>query len=216
MLYYYILCDSLIANNELYEKYANLVLNDTRYMSDITILQHIKKNNQINIPFNVFANASKYINMPPLILYYLVARKYIFQHTNEYFLNSIRTFCFNEIHENIKNNYKGNDWNIIDNLLDNYLDNFKVNNILIVDKDMIRILKHNYQNTNIECSLSDKIIEKIEFFIAYPNILKEMRIRAEKLTKEVLDLPYYYNMTEKEQSRVINALKSIEAENDES
>ncbi|ARF10304.1 hypothetical protein Hokovirus_1_183 [Hokovirus HKV1] len=164
-LYYYILCDSLIANNNLYKKYANLVLNDTRYMSDITILQHIKKNNQVNIPFNVLANASKNINIPPLILYYLVIKKYIFKHTDNYFLDSVRTFCFNEIHENIKNNYEDNDWNIIENLLDDYLDNYKVTNISIVDKDMIKIMKHNYQNTNIECSLSDKMIEKIELNI---------------------------------------------------
>lgn len=162
-LYYYVLCDAFVANIEIYNKYADLILNDLKYNSQLTILRDIVMNNKISIPYYVIKDATERskLNIKPLTLHYLVVNKFIIPKMsplasdklrNDKFKESLREYCLKDIEIDLCG-----ECNDIDNALHSKYNNL-VKIIDLNDNDIIIAKQHKYKNLTINCSL-DKVVD---------------------------------------------------------
>lgn len=182
-MFYYVLCSAYIANSDLYNKYANLILNDKKYNSEVTIIADIIKNKKINIPYGTMVDAAKQtgLNINPIVLYYIVVKKYILPliKNNDYFVTSLRAFCLKEVVRTVYGDYdeilsitslrtfrlkevakpfygdydknEKDNWKILDEIISDNF-NIPVESVVVNEKDIVIPLPHNYDGLPILCS----------------------------------------------------------------
>lgn len=100
-IYYYILCDAYNMKNtevsDVYDKYVDLVMNDCKYNTDVTIAQDITNSNMINIPYGVQQDAVKKCgySVKPSTLYYTICHHYLMKYVGnkQPVLDNLRGFC---------------------------------------------------------------------------------------------------------------------------
>ena len=171
-IYYYLLCDAyLVRNNikltKIYNKYIFNALNDTKYGSNLTILNEMIKTKTINIPYGILQDAVKYYssNIKPLTLYYLICNKYLLTHlNNDSVISSLKKYCLKDIHSDLELSLPSEnpdhntdiDWNLINEKLDkkysNEIDIVTFNNI---EQNILN--PHTYGNLDFECSSKNGI-----------------------------------------------------------
>ena len=156
-IYYYLMCDTYLTGDhevsKIYEKYIQLSLTETKFGTEITILQDIQKNKNIMIPFYILQDATKYFNskINPLALYYVICNKYLLPYLNQNIkiIENLRKYCEKDIVETFGD--ENIDWESIDEKFKKLIKD-SVNIILFNKNDKIIIEPHKYNNIDLECS----------------------------------------------------------------
>ena len=157
-LYYYVLCDAYLSKNSevscLYDKYVDLLLNEYKYGTDVTICQDIEKTNMINIPYNILQDASNYcgVQIRPSTLYYLVCLHYLLKYVKDQtpVISNLRSFCQKDLLIDLKDDIKyTNNWNLIEK--DIHQLNWSPIQVIIINHDEMTFMKRHQYLDDLDC-----------------------------------------------------------------